>query len=45
LEEGSLRTSYIDMAIDSLGLNYPKGYGFDYLSSFAKFNEIFGKDA
>ena len=36
---------YIDMAIDSLGLNYPKGYGFDYLSSFAKFNKIFGKDA
>jgi hypothetical protein len=33
------------MAIDSLGLNYPKGYGFDYLSSFAKFNEVFGKDA
>lgn len=45
LKQGSLRTSYIDMAIDSLGLNYPKGYGFDYLSSFAKFNEVFGKDA
>ena len=45
LEEGSLRTSYVDMAIDSLGLNYPKGYGFDYLSSFARFNEVFGKDA
>lgn len=45
LKEGSLRTSYIDMAINSLGLNYPKGYGFDYLSSFAKFNEVFGKDA
>lgn len=45
LKQGSLRTSYIDMAIDSLGLDYPKGYGFDYLSSFSKFNEIFGKDA
>jgi len=45
LEENSLRFNYIDMAINSLGLNYPKGYNLNYLSSFAEFNEIFGKDA
>ena len=45
LEDDSLRSNYIDMAINSLGLNYSKGSKLDYLSSFAEFNEIFGKDA